>query len=185
MSQEKAPGIVFTRVPTKTARFVNFKAEREEWNLYKIEDGTLLRARFILSGVWLDTKLEELIEQLEQGQKRKLGLGFRSQNLFTVEPRPEFRGEPDSRNYTPAELQSSIEKEDMDFETIKATWSIYELENKITMKVRLSPVSISRTTKFDNAGLRLYTVSANVDLKIELPDHLKKLFQKSKEGGVD
>jgi len=165
----------------KTATFENFEVQQEDWNFYKIKDETLLRAKFVLTGVLTDAKLEELERQAESGQKVKFGLAFRSSNIFMVETPPELRGEPDSRKYSPAELQSSIVNEDIDFETLKEAWNLYQLENGIRLKVRLSPVSINKTDKFDSAGMPIYTIDFTADVKIEMPERIRKLVERRKE----
>lgn len=173
----KTSGITIKRVPAKNAVFVDFKVKREDWNLYRIEDGTLLRAKFILTGVWLDDSLDVLEKRLKEGLEPDFGFGFRSRQLYAVEPPPELRGSPDSKRYNQAQIESFIEKKDMDFETVRATWNIYELENGITVKIRLSPISINRTTKFDSGGMRIYTVNGNADVKPEFPEHIENLFK--------
>jgi hypothetical protein len=168
----------------KAGMFVDFEINREGWSLYRIEDGTLLRARFILTGVLMEGKLEEMVEQLKPGQKPKLGLLLRSRRIFTAESPLELRGKPDSKTYTTEELKSSITNEDMDFETLKEIWNLYKLENRITLKARLSTVTINKTSNFERAGMPIYTIDSNVDVKIELPNHIRKIIEE-KSKGVD
>lgn len=80
-----------------------------------------------------------------------------------------LRGEPDTKTYTIKELRSSIVKEDLDFEPLKQTWNAYNLENGIAIKVRNSPINVSRTSKFDNRGLPIYLVDSTADVKVKLP----------------
>jgi hypothetical protein len=94
-----------------------------------------------------------------------------------AESPPELRGKPDSRSYTAAELKLSIIDEDMDFETEREVWNLYELENGITLKMRLSVVSINKTDKFEKAGMPLYTVNSNIDVKFELPEQMRKTVE--------
>lgn len=169
----------------KTGTFVNFRIKRESWNLYRIEDGTLLRARALLTGVLIEGKLEEMVKQLKPGQKPKMGLKFRSRNIFTAESPAELRGKPDSKTYTTAELKSFIVDEDMDFETMREVWNLYELENGITLKVRLSVVTVNKTNKFESAGMPIYTIDLNTYIKVELPNHIRKLLNKKRTNKRD
>jgi hypothetical protein len=181
MSQEIGTSeITIKKLSPKTGSFVNFEIEREGWSLYRIEDRTLLRARFILTGVLMEGKLEEMVEQLKPGQKPKLGLFLRSRRVFTAESPLELRGNPDSKAYTTTELKSSITNEDMDFETIREVWNLYKLENGITLKARLSAVTINKTNKFESAGMPIYTIDSNVDVKIELPSHIQKILEEKR-----
>ena len=70
---------------------------------------------------------------------------------------------------------------DMDFNTIQQSWNSYELENGITLKVRISIVQVNKTSKFDERGIPVYFIESSVDLKTELPEHLKELSQKIKK----
>jgi len=158
------------------ANFINFTIKREDWNLYKLEDGSLLRARVILSGVLADD-LKKIEENIKEGKKPELKLRFRSNRIFAVESPPELRGPPDFNRYTTEELRSFVVKEDLDFETIKEVWNVYELENGIIIKLRLSPINISKTSKFDSGGMPLYLIDANVEGKIQLPETLRKLLK--------
>lgn len=161
----------------KDGEFINFEIRQEGWNLYRIKDGTLLRGRLVLSGVMVKGKLDEIIKQFKPGQKLKLGLVFNPRTVFAAESPPELRGKPDSRSYTAAELKLSIIDEDMDFETEREVWNLYELENGITLKMRLSVVSINKTDKFESAGMPLYTVNSNIDVKFELPEQMRKTVE--------
>ncbi|MCK4478865.1 hypothetical protein KAU88_10145 [Candidatus Bathyarchaeota archaeon] len=164
------------RIPDKTTLFMKFDVEREDWNLYELEDSTILRAKFVLTSVWFNTKLQELAKKIKKGQRPDPGLGFRARNLFAVEPLARFRGQPDSKAYSPKELEQFVEKKDMDFETLKETWNVYKMENGVIMKVRMSPISVNRTAKFDNGGLRIYSVHADADVKVEFPKFIEKLL---------
>lgn len=173
--------IEFLKKPfPETAAFVDFEIKREGWNLYRIEDGTLLRARAFLTGVTIGGKLEEMVKQLKPGQKPKLRLAFRLRTIFAAESPYELRGKPDSRTYTPAELKSFIIKKDVDFETIREIWNLYKLENGITLKSRLSVVTLNKTDKFESGGMPIYTIDSNVDVKVDLPDHIHKLLEEKR-----
>lgn len=164
-----------------TGTFVDFEIKREGWNLYKIEDGTLLRARVILAGIQMEKELEDVVKQLRPGQKLKLGFRVNPRTIFGVESPPELKGEPDFKTHTNAELKSSITNADMDFETMRAVWNLYELENGATLKARLSVVTVNKTSKFDSMGVPVYFVDSNIDIKFELPDHLRKIIEEKRK----
>ena len=47
-------------------------------------------------------------------------------------------------------------------------WNIYELaDGMFEMKVRNSPINISRTNKFDVYGIPIYLVDSTADIKIK------------------
>lgn len=169
---------------SKAATFVGFEIEREGWNWYSIEDGTLLRGRVLLLNVRMEGKLDEMVNQLKPRQKRKLGLGLNLRHVYSVESPSRLLGNSDPKTYTVAELKSSIVKEDMNFETRRELWNIYKLANGITAKIRLSPTTINRTDKFDRAGIPIYTIDATVHVKFELPNHIRKILDKKGKLGI-
>lgn len=166
----------------KTAKFMKFKIKREGWNLYKIEDRSLIKARVFLTGVLMEDKIEKIVEQFKPGQKPKSGLSIRSRHIFTTESPPELRGKPDPKKCTIAELNSNIVSEDMDFETMREVWNVYEVENGITLKARLSVLTVNKTSKFESAGMPIYTINSNIDIKMELPEKLRKKLEEKKKG---
>jgi hypothetical protein len=159
----------------------DFKIISETWDKHKIKDGSLLKARVILSSVMLETSLNEIEARVRAGEKPKIGLAFRTRNFFEIESPPELRGEPDTKQYSNEELRASTIETDMDFNTIQQSWNSYELENGITLKVRISIVQVNKTSKFDDRGIPVYFIESSVDLKTELPEHLKELSQKIKK----
>ena len=87
--QEEEPRIILDKPVPINADFVDFDIEREDWNKYKLADNTLLKARFVLLGVLMDKSLDELRETLKKpapDQTPKIGFGFRSQYVFSIEP---------------------------------------------------------------------------------------------------
>jgi len=149
--------------------FADFEVVREGWNKYKLEDRSILKTKFVLISVIMEKNYKEIMERAKTEKGLKVGLGFQAHDVVGVEAPVELRGEPDSGKYRVEELRSSIIKEDMDFEVVSETWSIYKLENGIAIKVRSAPVSVSRTSKFDERGSPIYLVDSTADMKVSLP----------------
>jgi hypothetical protein len=162
----------------KAANFIGFQIKREEWDLYKMEDGSLLKARLLLTSVLMEGKLDDLIKQIGQGQKPRLKISIASRNEYVIEPPHELRGEPDTKTYLPSELRAHILREDIDFVTVKASWNLYELENGIVLKMRLSPTRVDRTSKYEGGGMPVYLVDSSLEVKMELPPHIRALLEK-------
>lgn len=162
-----------TSVPVKKVPpdfvFVDFKVVREGWNKYKLEDDTILKTKFVLINVMMEKNYKKIMERAKTKKGLKIGFGFKSQNVIGVEVPIKLRGEPDTKKHTIEELRSFIVKEDIDFEPLKEIWNVYNLENGITIKVRNSPISVSRTSKFDDRGLPIYLVDSTADVKVRLP----------------
>jgi hypothetical protein len=166
----------------KKIKFIDFAIEKEPWNKIKLSDESELSYRFILSQVVSDKTMIELETELKgsNGKNIALGFGFQGSRIFSVCSPVNLRGDPDNRKYNITELRNSIIDEDLDFDTVKSSWNIYTLENRMTVKCRLWVMSISRTSKFDDLGLPIYDIESNIDLKVDLPPNIEELI-KSKE----
>ena len=181
MAQDiQSDGITIERPRLKTANFMAFQIKREDWDTFRLEDKTMIRGRIMLASVLMEGKLEDEIAKSQVGEKPILRFTFLPKIEYVVEPPQELRGDPDSRVYTQEQLRSSVVHEDMDFETIKSSWNLYELENGMILKIRNSPVRISKTSKYDSGGMPIYLINGSADVKTELPEHIRKLLEQKR-----
>ena len=162
----------------------DFKIINETWDKHILSDGTTLRARAILAGVMLEKSLDELEARIRVGEKPKLGLNFRTRNFFEIDSPSELRGQPEKKAYSNEELKKSITEKDIDFKTVQQAWNVYETTNGIILKLRISIVSVNKTSKFDERGMPVYFVESGIELKTEIPERLKKLSQNMPDQGV-
>lgn len=152
--------------------FIDFDIIEEPWNLYKLEDQSILKTRFVLINV-----LKE-----KGTPKGTLEFGFQSTNVLGVIPPPELIGVP-SRPYGPEELESSVVAEDLKIDRIgEERWNKYKLKNEIELNVKNVLVTVSRTNKFDQRGLPVYLVNLQAIVKPKIP---KELREKIKKGLVE
>jgi len=180
---DEKKSIIMEKPIPPNAKFVEFEIEKEEWDKYKLADGTLLRTRFVLTGILMDKTMDEIrnmLKELAPNQALKIGFGFRAQRLFAVEPPPSLRGAPDSKKYSVEELRDAIVAEDLDFETLKSTWNSYRLKNGMSLKCRLSPTVISRTNKLDDGGIPVYFIDSTLDVKVNMPTDIERLLERKK-----
>jgi hypothetical protein len=181
MAQDiQSEGITIERPSLKTANFIAFQIKREDWDTFRLEDKTILRARIMLASVLMEGKLEDEIAKSQVGEKPKLRFTFVPRIEYAVEPPQELRGDPDSRVYTQEQLRSSVVHDDMDFETVKSSWNLYELESGMVLKIRHSPIRVDKTSKYDSGGMPVYMINGSADVKIELPEHLRKLLEQKR-----
>lgn len=145
--------------------YIDFKATHEDWSEYKLKDGGILRARFIL------------IKVFDEGEYDEHGnpvYGINSINAVGVLVPEKLRGNPSKEKYDRSELEKSIVEEDMEFEKIKEGWNTYELENGAKISIKLVLVSVSRTNKFDSKGEPIYIFNIQPLMKGKIPEELKK-----------
>lgn len=177
-----------TNSSTIDYHFVDFDVIREDWNKYKLEDGTIIKTKFVLINVMVEKTLKELISEAKakkkKGSKQLMGIAIQSKNVVGVEAPKKLKGAPSSQ-YTPQELQASIIHKDVDFEVIKERRNEYKLKNGMIIKVRASPFAISKTSKFDSQGLPIYSVNSTADVIFVFPEELEresKLVEKKPHG---
>jgi hypothetical protein len=159
----------------------DFRIISESWDKHRISDGSVLRARVFLTGVMLETSIVEIESKLRAGEKPRIGLNFRTKNIIEVEAPPELRGKPDMKQMSNAEMKDSIIQKDMPFTTIQQAWNVYEIEGGIILKLRMSPVSIRKTNKFEDRGMPIYNVESSIELSADVLEYLKAFKEKIKQ----
>jgi hypothetical protein len=137
-------------VPSAEAKFLEFKAINEPWNLYKLEDGSTVKVRIIIGGV------------MKRDEAR---FALQSTNVFNVVPNPKFIGIPTPLR--PGEkLDDFIEAEDLKILEKTNYWNEYEVDlENIKLSVKGEVVSISRTNRRDEMGIPVYTVNVQLLIK--------------------
>jgi len=168
----------------KNALFLNFKINREDWNYYKLQDGAVLKGRFILKSVLIEGKLEDIITQVKLGEKPRLRLSYVADNIYAIEAPTELRGPPDTKRYTAEDLRQAITQKDVDYETVRESWNFYQLDNGMVLKVKLSPSVVSKTSKFEQGGMPIYLVESSLEMKIEFPDDIQKALDAMKQNNL-
>lgn len=135
--------------------YIDFEVANEDWNLYELEDGAKLKTKFVLISV----------------TKRGNEYGFSSQNVVGMAYVPlELRGPPTQpgRRYTIEEIEKAIEKDDMQYKTIKEVWNVYRLKDGATLSVKLTLAKVSRTRLYTDIGEPVYQVQTVPIPKVKL-----------------
>lgn len=143
---------------------VDFKIEKEDWNVYKLSDGSVLKTRYVLS------KVGRTLDQAGNPQ-----YGFNSQNLVTTITPTEKKGQPDTKIYSPAELEASV-VEELDFETVREEENRYVLEDGSKIVIRLILTRVLKTDKHDPSGSPIYFTNTQTVIKPKLSKELRERF---------
>jgi len=146
-----------------------FEVEKEVWNRYRLEDNAILKSKFVLINVFAEKGFKEKIRlklKAKTEKEDKVGFEFQPSNVVGVVVPRNLIGGPSNQRYSPQELESSVVKDEMDFETITESWNVYKLEDGVLLKVRSSPLRVRRTSKFDSRGMPIYLVDFVADVKI-------------------
>ncbi|XES77824.1 MAG: hypothetical protein ACBZ72_02825 [Candidatus Bathyarchaeia archaeon] len=161
-----------------TGIFADFKISREDWDIHKLEDGTKIRSKVVLMTYMSDKSLEDAELQIRDGKIPTLETTFNFQTLMAIEAPIELRGKPDKATYNPKELKPCIVAPHLNFETQFQAWNIYNLGYGHILKLRLTPIDFSRTSKHDANGMPVYVFDSNVEAKLILSQELQNLLDK-------
>jgi len=139
---------------SETARkinFLSFNAINEPWNEYKLEDGSTLRVKVILS-----TLIKENGSQF--------AVSFTP--VFGVIPSPKLVGIPSPPLKTGEKLEDYIQAEDLKIIEKTDLWNEYEVPTEnMRLGIKGEVVLASRTSRHDEKGLPIYTINVQVLLK--------------------
>lgn len=79
------------------------------------------------------------------------------------------RGPPDNRAYQPAEIQASITKDDIRFNTITQDWNEYVVDDGTRVKIQPIIMKVAKTSKFNNKGAPVYHTDINMTVQVKPP----------------
>ena len=156
-------------------QYVNFDIINEPWNKYKLSDGSILKSKFVLINVLTDKDFKENVKKSHIDKKDAIGLTMQSHNVVGVEVPENLRGPADNKIYSKQELRAAIVEDDLDTETLSETWNSYNVEGEITLKIKSTPIRVSRTNKFDSYGIPTYLYDFSADFKVNPSEKSKKV----------
>ncbi len=79
--------------------YLDFKILNEKWSTYKVEDGTILKARVLMVSY----------ASVENPKPNQANFMFAMHTVYGVESPNEIRGTPDATNFTSSELLNDLE----------------------------------------------------------------------------
>jgi hypothetical protein len=123
---------------------INFDAVKEDWNIYKLEDGTVLKIKIVLVRI-----IQEGIDQIGNPMA-----GTLMNNVIVAIPPENLRN-----------LKEIAPKFDLKFEIIKESWNEYSVEDGFILKIKPTLSQIDRLDKVDPRGDPLYRVLAQPNAK--------------------
>ena len=129
------------------------KLKEEEWNEYKLKDGSVILLKTVV--FWL--------RLLKEGKKGTLKCQCKLGKIIV--PAPELCGKPASSKYKDRELRESIVDKDIAFDLVKDSWNKYLLEDGINIWIKRVLSKASRTSKFDEWGEPIYVIEDQLQWK--------------------
>jgi len=146
---------------------IDFEIIKEPWQKYQISDGSVLRVRTILKKV----------ERVMEGDK--IHFNVDGQTLTVIHADPALKGTKNDRPIGKNEIQKSIDKDDMRYDTLAQEFNEYILDDGTKIKIYTNITNISRTKLFDRTGDPVYVVSNSTTMDIK-PSSQYKLPPPSK-----
>jgi hypothetical protein len=134
--------------------YIDFEAIKESWNLYDLEDGTIIKFKIVL------LKIIPTVGDNDHGK----GYAFNTANLVTVLATKELRGVPSASASPGAALK--IEKKDIQFKVLTEEWNEYKLEDGKELKLKPTIVQIDRAAHYDQYGEPSYFVRSQPLIKL-------------------
>jgi len=133
----------------KDYEYADFETKEENWNEYKIEDGTTIRVKFIMVKI--------LRREITGGHDFR----FNSSKVISVNAPLEKSGKPSDGNYSPEELFDSITETDMKFKQVnEEKWNKYLLKDGTKIMAKLAITDIGKTDKYDEFGDPIYNIQS-------------------------
>jgi hypothetical protein len=153
------------QVDLTKADAVEFSMKDEPWVKYKLEDGTSLFGRLIITKIFRGTDYDPTGQPV---------YAWSSQNLFTTIAPKALRSTP--TNPPPTTLDpNSVSTTHVDFERVGVEkWNVYELSDGSVLRAKLEITGILRTDKYGPDGEPLYVVNAQLIPRIKVPESLIK-----------
>lgn len=147
-------------------RSIDFEIIKEPWNKYQISDNSVLKTRTILKKV----------ERVTEGDK--ISFTVDAQTLTVLHADSALKGAPTNRPITKQEIQTSIDKEDMRYDTLSQEFNEYSLDDGTKIKIYTNVTKISRTTLRDNKGDPIYSVDSSIQMEIKPSSQYKQPSKK-------
>jgi hypothetical protein len=132
--------------------YEDFRPEREDWNIYKLTDGTVIKLRQLVTKVRRDKSAGN------GSSMPNLSVDV-SNLLLAVFPPATLMGPPSGRQYAMDELGASVIDGPLASEILREPENEYVTKTGARILLKLTGPSFARTDKFTNTGEPIYIVN--------------------------
>jgi len=137
------------------ARFIDFEIIKEPWNKYQISDGSVLKARIILTEV----------ERVMKGDMPEFSVN--SQTLVILNANPSLKGEPSTKQHTAKEIEEAVERKDLRYDTLSQEFNEYVLDDGTKIKIYTNITNIDRTKLHNMKGDPIYKITPSIQIEVK------------------
>jgi hypothetical protein len=144
---------MFLPTPPRLVKELEFKIIKEDWFIYKLKDGSVLRVKPVLIKVF---------ETDQVGPDGKKILVFNGQNIVAVSSPENLKGTPTLPLPPPTDaLKLDKEEVEIDKTIYDPQWNIYELENGEKIKTKIVITHVYRVKgKYSETGDPYYIIQS-------------------------
>jgi hypothetical protein len=137
---------------------LDFEVKKEIWNIYELEDSSILRFKGVLIKVMRDLRTPPTPAGAPAGAKT-IGVGLSFQNIMSIKSPLPLKGKP-SGPISPEEMKS-LNKTEVIFNPFYEDWNIYILRDGTEIRVKFNISKIEKIEgKFDAFGNPIYRVNS-------------------------
>ncbi|MDA4135172.1 MAG: hypothetical protein OK441_06350, partial [Thaumarchaeota archaeon] len=137
--------------------YIDVRAKREDWSVYRLADGTTLKMRAVLTRV-----------KRSQPMAPRGGADI-SNVVLVCNPAKGTKGPPEKLRPTPEELTAAIVDRDVRFKTVSEPTNEYVTDDGRRILLRLKLFNLARTSRYDHSGDPLYLFNAKPELTMVDP----------------
>jgi len=138
----------------KDMEYITVAPRTLEPSFYKLKDGTIIKALININHLTADPKSPQ-------------GFAINSSNTIVCYVPKEKRNPTAFQPYTQDELQGGIIDEDMEPETLRENFSVYDLSNGMVLSVKTVVAQISKTKFYTPSGESVYLVNSTPVVKVK------------------
>jgi hypothetical protein len=150
---------------------LDFEVKKEVWNVYELEDGSILRFKGVLIKVMKDLKVPPPPTGAPAGAKT-MGISLSFQDIMTVKSPLHLKGKP-SQPISPQEMHD-LPKTEVEFNPFYEDWNTYDLKDGTEIRVKINISKIEKVEgKFDNFGNQIYIVNSVPAMTIYPPKRIQ------------
>jgi len=140
-------------------KFLDWEVLKEDWNAYRLYDGTLFKTKLVLTHVL----------KTAGGERPSYDIG--TQRVVAVICPQHLIGEPSKEVVPREELNKYIVERNIRFDTIRSDWNEYlvrdeEDRREFIIRILETLVNISRTSKRDSLGRPIYLFDSSAQVVV-------------------
>jgi hypothetical protein len=135
---------------------LSFEVIKEPWNEYELEDGTIIRSRFILKKVDINKDI----------QPPQLKIDFQH-IASSIASKSSVQGIPSTDTFDPH--NPTILNNDEKYSTRLQEWNEYICRDGTRIRVNCTVSNIQRTNKYDTYGDPIFVVNPLINMEVKPP----------------